>query len=159
DGPVELEVARQIHGAHASAPQLAFDGVPVAEALADFVERSGHWGWKRPSNETGIPGRTKGPGGRDALSIFNIGTSSSIVYRSYPPPYSPMFHTRILAPAIGAAACALLAVAAPAQTLDSTSIAGLKWRTVGPANFMGRMSDVVGIPSPSKTVFVAAAAG
>jgi hypothetical protein len=35
----------------------------------------------------------------------------------------------------------------------------MRWRTVGPANFMGRMSDVVGIPSPSKTVFVAAAAG
>ena len=48
---------------------------------------------------------------------------------------------------------------ATAQTLDSASIAGLRWRTVGPANFMGRLSDVVGIPGPSKTLFVAAAAG
>jgi len=46
-----------------------------------------------------------------------------------------------------------------AQPLDSASVAGMRWRTVGPANFMGRLSDVVGIPSPSKTVFVAAAAG
>jgi len=48
---------------------------------------------------------------------------------------------------------------AGSQPLDSLTIAGMRWRTVGPANFMGRMSDVVGIPSPSKTLFVAAAAG
>src|ERR1700704_2500533 len=46
-----------------------------------------------------------------------------------------------------------------AQTLDSSTVAGFKWRTVGPANFMGRLSDVVGIPGPSKTLFVAAAGG
>jgi photosystem II stability/assembly factor-like uncharacterized protein len=46
-----------------------------------------------------------------------------------------------------------------AQPIDSASVAGMRWRTVGPATFMGRLSDVVGIPSPSKTVFVAAAAG
>jgi photosystem II stability/assembly factor-like uncharacterized protein len=48
---------------------------------------------------------------------------------------------------------------ARAQTLDQATVAGMRWRTVGPANFMGRLSDVAGIPSPSKTVFVAAAAG
>ncbi|MEO7454951.1 MAG: hypothetical protein ABIY52_01720 [Gemmatimonadaceae bacterium] len=48
---------------------------------------------------------------------------------------------------------------AAAQGLDSAAVAGFRWRTVGPANFMGRLSDVVGIPGPSKTVFVAAAAG
>ena len=48
---------------------------------------------------------------------------------------------------------------ASAQTLDSSTVAGFRWRTVGPANFMGRLSDVVGIPSPSKTLFVAAAGG
>ncbi|MEP7348241.1 MAG: glycosyl hydrolase, partial [Gemmatimonadaceae bacterium] len=42
---------------------------------------------------------------------------------------------------------------------DSAIIAGLRWRNIGPANFQGRVSDVVGIPSPSKTFFVAAAAG
>jgi len=46
-----------------------------------------------------------------------------------------------------------------AQALDSTTTAAMKWRTVGPANFMGRLADVVGIPGPSKTLFVAAAAG
>jgi len=51
------------------------------------------------------------------------------------------------------------ASAATAQTLDSASIAGLRWRNVGNANFMGRLSDVVGIPGPSKTLFVAAAGG
>jgi photosystem II stability/assembly factor-like uncharacterized protein len=48
---------------------------------------------------------------------------------------------------------------ARAQAIDSLTIAGLKWRAVGPANVMGRLSDVVGIPSPSKTLFIAAAAG
>ena len=42
--------------------------------------------------------------------------------------------------------------------LDSQTIAGFRWRNVGPANTMGRVSDVTGIPSPSKT-FLAAAAG
>ncbi|MCU0617474.1 MAG: hypothetical protein MUD17_10395 [Gemmatimonadaceae bacterium] len=46
-----------------------------------------------------------------------------------------------------------------AQPLDSASVAGMRWRNVGPANFMGRLSDVVGIPGPSKTIFVAAAGG
>jgi photosystem II stability/assembly factor-like uncharacterized protein len=54
---------------------------------------------------------------------------------------------------------ALLAGAAHAQSLDSTAVAGFRWRTVGPATFMGRLSDVVGIPGPSKTLFVAAAGG
>src|SRR5258708_31202081 len=44
-------------------------------------------------------------------------------------------------------------------TLDSTLLAGFRWRNVGPANMMGRVSSVVGIPGPSKTFFVAAAAG
>src|SRR5262249_50159290 len=60
-----------------------------------------------------------------------------------------------------AGAALLAAAAAPveAQTLDSATIAGFRWRTVGPANFEGRVADVVGIPSPSKTFFVASAGG
>jgi photosystem II stability/assembly factor-like uncharacterized protein len=42
---------------------------------------------------------------------------------------------------------------------DSATIAGLRWRNIGPFNFQGRVSDVTGIPSPSKTFFAAAAAG
>src|SRR5688572_8201377 len=58
-------------------------------------------------------------------------------------------------------AVALIAVALPAsaQTLDSLTVSGLRWRTVGPANFEGRTTDIAGIPSPSKTFFVGAAAG
>jgi hypothetical protein len=43
--------------------------------------------------------------------------------------------------------------------LDSVTIAALRWRQVGPANMSGRVADVEGIPSPSKTFFVAAAGG
>ena len=59
------------------------------------------------------------------------------------------------------AGAAVVAAAVPlaAQRLDSASVAGLRWRNVGNANFMGRLVDVVGIPGPSKTIFVSAAAG
>src|SRR5438046_1817729 len=57
------------------------------------------------------------------------------------------------------AAIALSTRQAKAQSLDSSTVSGFRWRTVGPANFMGRTSDVVGIPGPSKTLFVAAAGG
>jgi Sortilin, neurotensin receptor 3, len=43
--------------------------------------------------------------------------------------------------------------------LDSTMLAALRWRPIGPANMSGRITDIEGIPSPSKTFFVAAAAG
>src|SRR6267142_1780191 len=45
------------------------------------------------------------------------------------------------------------------SALDSTLLAGFRWRNIGPANMGGRVSSVTGIPSPSKTFFVAAAAG
>ena len=56
-------------------------------------------------------------------------------------------------------ALTLFSAAAGAQQLDSTTIAALRWRPVGPANMSGRITDVEGIPSPSKTFYVAAAAG
>ncbi len=43
--------------------------------------------------------------------------------------------------------------------LDSATLSAFRWRNIGPANTMGRVSDVVGIPSPSRTFFVAAAGG
>jgi len=50
------------------------------------------------------------------------------------------------------AATALAGSAALAQSarppLDSATVAGFRWRTVGPANFEGRVADVVGIPNP-----------
>src|SRR5256885_10386387 len=66
-----------------------------------------------------------------------------------------MKQLRALAYAALAAAFAVL----PAQTIDSVTLSGFRWRNVGPANFGGRVSDVVGIPSPSKTFYVASAAG
>jgi hypothetical protein len=59
----------------------------------------------------------------------------------------------------GVLALAAGTTGARGQSLDSATIAGMKWRTVGPANFQGRLSDVVGIPGPSKTLYVAAAGG
>jgi photosystem II stability/assembly factor-like uncharacterized protein len=53
----------------------------------------------------------------------------------------------------------LAAGPASAQSLDSLTAAGLRWRTVGPANFEGRTTDIAAIPHPSKTFFVGAAAG
>src|SRR5689334_9289775 len=50
-------------------------------------------------------------------------------------------------------------VAQTTAPLDSTLLAGFRWRNVGPANMGGRTSSVVGIPSPSKTFFIAGAAG
>ncbi len=42
---------------------------------------------------------------------------------------------------------------------DSAFWAGFRWRQIGPANMAGRITDVEGIPSPSRTFYVAAAAG
>jgi len=50
-------------------------------------------------------------------------------------------------------------VAAAPSTLDSATLAGMRWRPIGPANMAGRVADVVGLPSPSKTFYVATAAG
>ncbi|HEY6808981.1 MAG TPA: hypothetical protein VI160_09365, partial [Gemmatimonadales bacterium] len=50
-------------------------------------------------------------------------------------------------------------VAQAAAPLDSTVLAAFRWRNIGPANMGGRTSSVVGIPSPSKTFFIAGAAG
>ena len=63
----------------------------------------------------------------------------------------------LVAAVAGSGSAALAQSARP--PLDSATMAGFRWRTVGPANFEGRVSDVAGIPFPSKTFFVASAAG
>jgi photosystem II stability/assembly factor-like uncharacterized protein len=78
---------------------------------------------------------------------------------------------------IGVAAAVILAVTAlpawsqpaargPAATSAATGsslldplITALEWRSIGPANMSGRVTDVEGLPSPSKTFYVASAAG
>ena len=66
---------------------------------------------------------------------------------------------RLVSALAGAATALAFAVPASAQMLDSTVVGAFRWRQVGPSNFMGRLSDVQGIPGPSKTLFVAAAGG
>ncbi|MEO7362959.1 MAG: hypothetical protein ABI120_21680, partial [Gemmatimonadaceae bacterium] len=69
---------------------------------------------------------------------------------------------RLRIAALATAVMPLFCAVAPslsAQALDSSVTSAFRWRNVGPSNFMGRLSDVQGIPSPSKTVYVAAAAG
>src|ERR1043165_1841989 len=65
---------------------------------------------------------------------------------------------RVLTVVAGVAAVALAAPVS-AQVLDSSIVATFRWRNVGPSNFMGRVSDVQGIPSTTKTLFVVSAAG
>ncbi len=38
--------------------------------------------------------------------------------------------------------------------LDSATLAAFRWRSVGPANMSGRVTDIEGIGSPSKTFYV-----
>ncbi|NJD19850.1 MAG: hypothetical protein FIA95_11285 [Gemmatimonadetes bacterium] len=45
------------------------------------------------------------------------------------------------------------------QLLDSAMLSEFRWRSVGPTNMSGRVSDVEGLPRPSKTFYVAAVAG
>ena len=60
----------------------------------------------------------------------------------------------------GCALAAPLALAAQGRvTLDSATLAGFRWRPIGPANMAGRITDVEGIASPSKTFYFAAATG
>jgi len=51
------------------------------------------------------------------------------------------------------------ALAAQQVTLDETLLDGFEWREIGPSNMSGRVTDVEGLPSPSKTFYVATAAG
>jgi photosystem II stability/assembly factor-like uncharacterized protein len=64
------------------------------------------------------------------------------------------------------ALAAALLLAAPsvgaqkrATPLDSATLASFGWRNLGPADMGGRIADIAGIPSPSKTFYVATVAG
>ena len=70
-----------------------------------------------------------------------------------------MQRSRLLAAVAAGVALVSTSGLASAQGLDTTVTNAFKWRQIGPSNFMGRVSDVQGIPSPSKTLFVAAAGG
>src|SRR5678816_2072471 len=46
-----------------------------------------------------------------------------------------------------------------AQTPDSATLASLRWRSIGPVNMAGRITDVEGVPRNPKVFYVAGATG
>jgi len=51
------------------------------------------------------------------------------------------------------------ALAQSGPQLSEDWLEGFEWRSIGPANMSGRVTDIEGLPSPSRTFYVAAAAG
>ncbi|MCC6431405.1 MAG: hypothetical protein IT354_10880, partial [Gemmatimonadaceae bacterium] len=41
-----------------------------------------------------------------------------------------------------------------AQTPDAASLSGLRWRSIGPVNMAGRVTDIEAHPSQPKTFYV-----
>lgn len=69
-----------------------------------------------------------------------------------------MIRARLFGAVVLLAAVSATAVA-QTPSIDSAFMAGMRWRPIGPANMSGRITDVEGLPSPSRTFYVAAAAG
>jgi photosystem II stability/assembly factor-like uncharacterized protein len=67
--------------------------------------------------------------------------------------------TRVVLTALTAGVLAVPLAAQVSHPLDSATTAGFRWRSIGPATMSGRITDIAGIPSPSRTFFVAAATG
>jgi hypothetical protein len=59
----------------------------------------------------------------------------------------------------GALLCAGSLSAQLTTPLDSTTLAGFRWRSIGPANMAGRVTDVEGVPGNPKVFYVATATG
>src|SRR5256885_11645845 len=53
----------------------------------------------------------------------------------------------------------VLAAPLAAQTPDSATLASMKWRSIGPVNMAGRITDVEGDPKKPKTFYVTGATG
>src|SRR6476620_12645481 len=53
----------------------------------------------------------------------------------------------------------LVSLRLTAQTPDSATLATLKWRSIGPVNMAGRITDVEGDPRNPKTFYVTGATG
>ena len=51
------------------------------------------------------------------------------------------------------------ATSVAAQTPDSATLASLRWRSIGPVNMAGRITDVEGDPKNPKTFYVTGATG
>jgi hypothetical protein len=59
----------------------------------------------------------------------------------------------------GALVCAGSLSAQLTSPLDSATLAGFRWRSIGPAIMAGRVTDVEGVPGNSKVFYVATATG
>ncbi|MDB4874560.1 MAG: hypothetical protein JWM41_1006 [Gemmatimonadetes bacterium] len=55
--------------------------------------------------------------------------------------------------------CVLAATALAAQTPDSATLATMRWRSIGPVNMAGRITDVEGDPKNPKTFYITGADG
>ena len=66
-------------------------------------------------------------------------------------------------PVLSALACASLCAgplsAQLTTPLDSATLAGFRWRSIGPAVMGGRVTDIEGVPNDSKIFYVATATG
>src|SRR4030088_898299 len=62
-------------------------------------------------------------------------------------------------PVLPALACALLGAGQLQPPLDSPTLAGLPWRSIGPANMAGRVTDIEPVPGNPKVFYVATATG
>ncbi len=63
-------------------------------------------------------------------------------------------------PALASAAFCVGSLSAQLTTpLDSTTLAGFRWRSIGPANMSGRVTDIEGVPGNPKIFYVATATG
>ena len=65
----------------------------------------------------------------------------------------------VLSALAGALLCAGSLSAQLTAPLDSTTLAGFRWRSIGPANMGGRVTDVEGVPGNPKIFYVTTAAG
>jgi hypothetical protein len=65
----------------------------------------------------------------------------------------------VLSALAGALLCAGSLSAQLSTPLDSTTLAGFRWRSIGPANMSGRVTDIEAVPGNSKVFYVATATG
>jgi hypothetical protein len=77
-----------------------------------------------------------------AVALLGVGVSSPLAAQSTP-----------------AAGRGGRAPAPPVNSVVDAVFDALEWRSIGPANMSGRITDVEGIPSPSRTFYIAAASG
>ena len=181
DLPLVLEVVGEVDGGHATLAEFVFDQVAALEGRIQAGDRIRHGGlggmggsggelltryrWVQVIRRAGVGlasddaprlARQRGDGVVSSPCAAPLGGSSSVlslIHSGF-----PMRRYRLL-PVLAGALLIGTAIPAAGQTADSATIAGLSWRTIGPANFDGRVNAIAGIGFPSKTFYVGAAGG